>query len=77
MDVVKLWRCPTCNRVLRERTVGEAQRRHAELVRQQCGGQAGGHRVRGVATEMAHRSKRSHQQAAWLMPREGSRAKGD
>ena len=21
MDVVKLWRCPTCNRVLRERTV--------------------------------------------------------
>ena len=39
MDVVKLWRCPTCNRVLRERTVGDAQRRHAELVREHCGTQ--------------------------------------
>ena len=40
MDVVKLWRCPSCNRVLRERSVGEAQRRHAELVRAHCRGQA-------------------------------------
>ena len=40
MDLIKLWRCPSCNRVLRERSVGEAQRRHAELVRQHCGGQA-------------------------------------
>jgi len=40
MDVVKLWRCPSCNRVLRERTVGEVQRRHAELVRAQSGSQA-------------------------------------
>jgi len=40
MDLVKLWRCPGCNRVLRERTVGEAQRRHADLVREQSGGQA-------------------------------------
>jgi hypothetical protein len=39
MDVVKLWRCPSCNRVLRERSVGEAQRRHSDLVRQHCGGQ--------------------------------------
>jgi len=40
MDLVKLWRCPSCNRVLRERSVGEAQRRHSELVGQHCGGQA-------------------------------------
>jgi hypothetical protein len=40
MDLVKLWRCPGCNRVLRERTVGDAQRRHAALVREQSGGQA-------------------------------------
>jgi hypothetical protein len=40
MDVVKLWRCPSCNKVLRERTVGEAQRRHAELVRALAGSQA-------------------------------------
>ena len=40
MDVVKLWRCPSCNRVLRERSAGEAQRRHVELVRAHSGGQA-------------------------------------
>ena len=40
MDVVKLWRCPSCNRVLRERSVGDAQRRHSELVREHVGGQA-------------------------------------
>jgi hypothetical protein len=40
MDVVKLWRCPSCNRVLRERSVGDAQRRHVELVRDHCDGQA-------------------------------------
>ncbi|HEX9603777.1 MAG TPA: hypothetical protein VF973_08495 [Myxococcales bacterium] len=40
MDVVKLWRCLNCSRVLRERTVSEAQRRHAELLREQCGSQA-------------------------------------
>ena len=39
MDVVRLWRCPSCNRVLRERSVGDTQRRHAELVRAHCGGQ--------------------------------------
>ena len=40
MKLSKLWRCPTCNRVLRERTASEAQRRHVELVREECGGQA-------------------------------------
>jgi hypothetical protein len=40
MEAVKLWRCPSCHRVLRERTVGEVQRRHGELVRGQCGSQA-------------------------------------
>ena len=40
MDGVKLWRCPACHRVLRERSVGDAQQRHAELVREQCGSQA-------------------------------------
>jgi hypothetical protein len=40
MDVAKLWRCPTCNRTLRERTASEAQLRHVEVVRAQCGSQA-------------------------------------
>ncbi|HWE23121.1 MAG TPA: hypothetical protein VG496_04190 [Myxococcales bacterium] len=40
MDVVKLWRCPSCNRVLRESSVGEVQRRHSALVRPHCEGQA-------------------------------------
>jgi len=40
MDVVKLWRCPTCHRVLRERSASEAQRRHVELVREECGSHA-------------------------------------
>ena len=37
METVRLWGCPSCHRVLRERSVEEAQRRHEELVREQCG----------------------------------------
>jgi hypothetical protein len=37
METVRLWGCPSCHRILRERSVGEAQRRHEELVREQCG----------------------------------------
>jgi hypothetical protein len=37
MESIRLWACPSCNRVLRERTVDEVQRRHEELVREQCG----------------------------------------
>ncbi len=40
MELVKLWRCPSCQRVLRERTAGEVQLRHAEQVGDQCGSQA-------------------------------------
>jgi hypothetical protein len=36
METVRLWVCSSCHRVLRERTVDEAQRRHEELVREQC-----------------------------------------
>jgi hypothetical protein len=36
MDV-RLWKCPSCRTVLRERTVGEAQKRHRDLVRDHCG----------------------------------------
>ena len=37
METIQLWACPSCHRVLRERSVDEAQRRHEELVREQCG----------------------------------------
>ena len=37
METVRLWACPSCGRVLRERSVGEAQQRHEELVRKHCG----------------------------------------
>ena len=40
MDSIRLWTCPGCHRVLRERTVDEAQRLHEELVREQCGASA-------------------------------------
>jgi len=40
MESIRLWGCPSCHRVLRERSVDEAQRRHEELVRQQCGASA-------------------------------------
>ena len=34
---VRLWRCPSCARILRERSVGEAQKEHERLVRNECG----------------------------------------
>jgi len=37
MEAIRLWACPSCNRVLRERSVDEAQRQHEQLVREQCG----------------------------------------
>ena len=37
MEAIRLWACPSCHRVLRERSMDEAQRRHEELVREQCG----------------------------------------
>jgi len=37
MESTRLWACPSCHLVLRERTVDEVQRRHEELVREQCG----------------------------------------
>ena len=40
MESIRLWGCPSCHRVLRERSVDEAQRRHEELVREQCGASA-------------------------------------
>jgi hypothetical protein len=38
MEDIRLWTCPGCQRVLRERSVDEAQRLHEQLVREQCGG---------------------------------------
>ncbi|MFL5417553.1 MAG: hypothetical protein ACJ78Y_16245 [Myxococcales bacterium] len=40
MEDTRLWTCPSCHRVLRERSVDEAQRLHEQLVREHCGSSA-------------------------------------
>jgi hypothetical protein len=37
-ESAKIWRCPTCNRLLVERTVDYARARHQELVARARGG---------------------------------------
>ena len=37
---IKLWRCTSCNRVLREQPLAYAIERHAEMVRAQAGAAA-------------------------------------
>jgi hypothetical protein len=34
---IRLWKCPNCDRLLRERSVGDAQKEHERLVRKHCG----------------------------------------
>jgi hypothetical protein len=34
---VRLWKCPSCDRILRERSLGDAQQEHERLVRGECG----------------------------------------
>jgi len=39
-ESIKLWRCQTCNRLLRERPVSYAMERHAEMVKAEAGAAA-------------------------------------
>ncbi len=39
-ESIKLWRCPSCNRVLREQPIEQAMRAHAEMVAAQAGAAA-------------------------------------
>lgn len=39
-ETVKLWRCPRCNRVLRESSQEEARKKHESLVRRSAGSAA-------------------------------------
>jgi len=39
-ETIKLWRCPSCNRVLREQPLQYALERHGEMVRAQAGAAA-------------------------------------